>query len=144
MAYNKKHPLPISLSIEANSASMPIEVDTETARNTPWILTTPGLFLMLTLVLLLLQLEVFAGNAGNAQEAAKVGEPVAASVDSISTKLIETIFNTWIRKSALVIGGGWGMFQSFMSGSFQPLLLWGGLGAATNYMPVIVKWLIAQ
>ena len=63
----------------------------------------------------------------------------AQELDAMTTNVMNTIFSPWVKKSALVFGGGAGLFQAYMGGSIKPLLLWGGLGLAVNYIPKVVE-----
>lgn len=60
------------------------------------------------------------------------------TIDALTNNTINTIFSPWIRKAALGFGGGFGLFQSYMGGSIRPLLTWGGLGLAVNYVPKLI------
>jgi len=60
------------------------------------------------------------------------------TIDTLTDNTINTIFSPWIRKAALAFGGGFGLFQAYMGGSVRPLLTWGGLGLAVNYVPKLI------
>ena len=60
-------------------------------------------------------------------------------IEAMTTGVMNTIFSPWVKKIALVFGGGAGIFQAFTAGSIKPLLLWGGLGLAVNYVPKMVQ-----
>ena len=64
-----------------------------------------------------------------------------ASLDKMTTSVISTIFAPWVKKSALAFGAGFGLFQSYMGGSVKPLLSWGGLGLAVNYVPNLIEYI---
>jgi len=59
-------------------------------------------------------------------------------INNLTTNIMETIFSPWVRKAALVFGGGAGLIQAWTAGSFKPMALWGGLGLAVNYVPKFV------
>ena len=63
----------------------------------------------------------------------------AQQIDAVTTGVMNTIFSPGIKKAALALGAGAGIFQSWMGGSIKPLLLWGGLGMAVNYVPRVVE-----
>ena len=63
----------------------------------------------------------------------------AEAMNQITKSVTDTIFAPWVRKSALVFGGGMGLFQSWSAGSIKPLLVWGGLGLAVSYIPKLVE-----
>lgn len=65
----------------------------------------------------------------------------ADPIDGVTKTVIQTIFSPWVKRSALAFGGGFGLFQSFASGSFKPLLTWGGLGLAVSYIPTLIETL---
>ncbi len=60
-------------------------------------------------------------------------------IEAMTTNVMNTIFSPWVKKTALVFGGGAGLFQAYAAGSMKPLLLWGGLGLAVNYIPKMVN-----
>lgn len=60
-------------------------------------------------------------------------------MEVMTTNVMNTIFSPWVKKTALVFGGGMGIFQAYGAGSMKPLLLWGGLGLAVNYIPKVVE-----
>ncbi len=60
-------------------------------------------------------------------------------IELMTTNVMNTIFSPWVKKTALVFGGGAGLFQAYAAGSIKPLLLWGGLGLAVNYVPKLVE-----
>lgn len=60
-------------------------------------------------------------------------------IEAMTTNVMNTIFSPWVKKTALVFGGGAGLFQAYAAGSIKPLLLWGGLGLAVNYVPKLVE-----
>lgn len=60
-------------------------------------------------------------------------------MDVMTNTVMNMIFSPWVKKTALVFGGGMGLFQAYGAGSVKPLLLWGGLGLAVNYVPKIVE-----
>lgn len=62
-------------------------------------------------------------------------------LDTISGKVSKFLFGPGVRKAALTLGLGAGLFQAFMSGSIRPLLVYGGLGLAVCYLPKVVDWI---
>jgi len=60
-------------------------------------------------------------------------------IEAVTKSVMDTIFSPWIKKAALAFGAGAGLFQSYMGGTIKPLLLWGGLGLAVNYVPKVVE-----
>lgn len=64
-----------------------------------------------------------------------------AEMNTMATGLVDTIFAPWVRKTVLALGGGLGGFRSVGSGSFQPLLLWGGIGLVYNFIPKLINFL---
>ncbi len=65
----------------------------------------------------------------------------AQEIDAISGNISSFLFGSTIRRVALTLGMGAGLFQAFMSGSIRPLLIYGGLGLAVCYLPKIVEWI---
>ncbi len=63
-------------------------------------------------------------------------------INKLTTGVMNAVFSPWVRRIALVFSGGAGLVQMFASGSIKPLLLWGGLGVAVNYMPRIIELII--
>ncbi|HSX38488.1 MAG TPA: hypothetical protein VLE95_06630 [Chlamydiales bacterium] len=63
------------------------------------------------------------------------------AINDMSKNISEFLFGSTIRKIALTLGMGAGLFQAFMSGSIRPLLIYGGLGLAVCYLPKIVNWI---
>lgn len=59
-------------------------------------------------------------------------------IEAMTNSVMNTIFSPWVKKIALVFGGGAGLCQAYAAGSIKPLLLWGGLGLAVNYVPKVV------
>lgn len=41
-------------------------------------------------------------------------------------------------KIIAIFGGAWGIFQSIISGSVKPLLIYGGIGLAANFLPKFI------
>lgn len=64
-----------------------------------------------------------------------------AEMNTMATSVVETIFAPWVRKTALALGGGLGVFQSIGAGSFKPFMTWGGIGLLINYIPKLVTFL---
>lgn len=59
-------------------------------------------------------------------------------LDSVTKNVMDIVFGAGIKKSILVLAAGWGLFQAVSSGSFKPLLLWGGIGLAIAYVPKLI------
>lgn len=57
------------------------------------------------------------------------------------TKVQGVLFGPVVRKIALVLGLGGGVFQAFMSGSVRPLIIYGGLGLIVNFLPSMINWI---
>lgn len=72
-------------------------------------------------------------SSGFCADEASTGE-----LNQLTENVVETMFGSWVRKTALAFGGGAGLFQSYMSGSIKPLLTWGGLGLAVNFIPKVI------
>ena len=62
-----------------------------------------------------------------------------SSLDTVTKNVMDVIFSSGIKKSILVLAAGWGLFQAVSSGSFKPLLLWGGIGLAIAYVPKLIE-----
>ncbi|NGX47090.1 MAG: hypothetical protein K1000chlam3_00459 [Chlamydiae bacterium] len=41
-------------------------------------------------------------------------------------------------KIVAIFGGAWGIFQSIITGSIKPLLIYGGIGLAANFLPKFI------
>lgn len=41
-------------------------------------------------------------------------------------------------KAVGIFGGAWGIFQSIVSSSIKPLLIYGGIGLAANFLPKFI------
>ena len=55
-------------------------------------------------------------------------------------KVIEgVIFTKGVRMVVLLFGMTWGFFKTFISSSFQPILLYGGLGCLFFFIPKIIE-----
>jgi hypothetical protein len=63
------------------------------------------------------------------------------AINDTSELISKFLFGPTVRKVALTLGMGAGLFQAFMSGSIRPLLVYGGLGLAVCYLPKIVNWI---
>ncbi len=61
------------------------------------------------------------------------------SLTTETTKIKDLLFGPVIRKIAVTLGFGAGLFQAFMSGSIRPLLIYGGLGLAVCFLPKVVE-----
>jgi hypothetical protein len=60
-------------------------------------------------------------------------------IDKVSDKITGVLFSPSVRKIALTLGLGAGLFQAFMSGSVRPLLVYGGLGLVVCYLPKLIN-----
>ena len=63
------------------------------------------------------------------------------AINDMSSSISDFLFGSTVRKIALTLGMGAGLFQAFMSGSIRPLLIYGGLGLAVCYLPAMIKWI---
>jgi len=63
------------------------------------------------------------------------------AINDMSKNISDFLFGPTVRKVALTLGMGAGLFQAFMSGSIRPLLIYGGLGLAVCYLPKVVNWI---
>jgi hypothetical protein len=63
------------------------------------------------------------------------------AINATSESISKFLFGSTVRKVALTLGMGAGLFQAFMSGSIRPLLVYGGLGLAVCYLPKVVEWI---
>lgn len=61
-------------------------------------------------------------------------------IQSHTNNMIDTIFG-WPRKIAAAGGAGYGVIQSFATGSPKPLMTWGGLALITMLIPTIYNTL---
>ena len=86
-----------------------------------------------------LALGVLLNTAGYCADTTDAGSN--ADMDAISGNIQNMLFGPTVRKAALTLGLGAGLFQAFMSGSIRPLLIYGGLGLAVNYLPKIANWI---
>jgi len=66
---------------------------------------------------------------------------IEIEIQEITEEVKELVFSPAIIKIVLMIGGGAGIFQSFLAGSIRPLLIWGGLGLAVFYFPKLFQWI---
>jgi hypothetical protein len=74
---------------------------------------------------------VGASNAGYCDAGAEMEQQV---------KVIEgVIFTKGVRMVVLLFGMSWGFFKTFISSSFQPILLYGGLGCLFFFIPKIIE-----
>ena len=88
-----------------------------------------ALFMTIFVLALVLQTQGYCDNAGEVE------------MNTMATNVVETIFAPWVRKTALALGGGLGIFQSIGAGSFKPFMTWGGIGLLINYIPKLVNFL---
>lgn len=51
----------------------------------------------------------------------------------------DIIFGKHIRTMVLLFGMAWGFFKTFMSGTFTPILLYGGLGLSFFLVPKLIS-----
>lgn len=87
---------------------------------------TPTIWKVLVLCAL-----VGASNAGYCDVGAEMEQQV---------KVIEgVIFTKGVRMVVLLFGMSWGFFKTFISSSFQPILLYGGLGCLFFFIPKIIE-----
>jgi hypothetical protein len=69
-----------------------------------------------------------------------VGYCDAAEEIEHQVKVIEgVIFTKGVRMVVLLFGMSWGFFKTFISSSFQPILLYGGLGCLFFFIPKIIE-----
>src|SRR6056297_1870327 len=87
---------------------------------TTWRVLTLGAFLAMTNV-------AFCADSGN------------ADLDGQLTKVQDIIFGKQIRTIVLLFGMAWGFFKTFMSGTFTPILLYGGLGLSFFLVPKLIQ-----
>ena len=59
-------------------------------------------------------------------------------LENVTVDIKNVLFSSGVRKAALTLGLGAGLFQAFMVGSIRPLIIYGGLGLAVCYLPKIV------
>lgn len=64
-------------------------------------------------------------------------EQLVESTNQVSNIL----FGPVVRKIALTLGFGAGIFHAFMSGSIKPLLIYGGLGLAICLLPRVIDFI---
>lgn len=62
-----------------------------------------------------------------------------AELDTQLTKVQDIIFGKQIRTIVLLFGMAWGFFKTFMSGTFTPILLYGGLGLSFFLVPKLIQ-----
>jgi len=62
-----------------------------------------------------------------------------ADLDGQLTKVQDIIFGKQIRTIVLLFGMAWGFFKTFMSGTFTPILLYGGLGLSFFLVPKLIQ-----
>lgn len=51
----------------------------------------------------------------------------------------DVIFSKGVRMIIMLFGISWGFFKTVMSGSFQPILLYGGIGLCFFFVPKIIE-----
>ncbi len=108
----------------------PVQRWTRTVDTMKTILENNGIFIMLLVALVLVQSQAFCDTAS-----------AISSLDNVATGVVAQIFQPWVKKTLLAFAAGMGMFQAYSSGSFVPLLIWGGLGLAANFLPKIIDLL---
>lgn len=62
-----------------------------------------------------------------------------ADLDTQLTKVQDIIFGKQIRTIVLLFGMAWGFFKTFMSGTFTPILIYGGLGLSFFLVPKLIS-----
>lgn len=62
-------------------------------------------------------------------------------LDTMADSLTKTIFSPWVKKTILVFGAGFGIVKSVMGGGWLPLVSWGGLGLAINFLPKLIEFI---
>ena len=92
------------------------------------LIKSPTTWRVLTLALL-----VGVSNAGYCADAGN------ADLDGQLTKVQDIIFGKQIRTIVLLFGMAWGFFKTFMSGTFTPILLYGGLGLSFFLVPKLIQ-----
>lgn len=59
-------------------------------------------------------------------------------LDGLTTHVMQIAFDSSLRRALLTIAGAWGVYQAIISGSFKPVLFWGGIGLAVSYVPKLI------
>ena len=59
-------------------------------------------------------------------------------IEGMNSSLQAIIFSSAFRKTALLLGGGMGLWGCWSKGSIAPLLKWGGIGLLANFLPKII------
>jgi len=63
---------------------------------------------------------------------------VSQGIESQVKAVQEVIFGKGIRMLVMLFGISWGFFKTVMSGSFQPILLYGGIGLCFFFVPKLI------
>ena len=83
-----------------------------------------------------LTLALFVGlNATGYCADSNPNEALDAQLKSVQ----DIIFGKQIRTIVLLFGMAWGFFKTFMSGTFTPILLYGGLGLSFFLVPKLIS-----
>lgn len=68
-------------------------------------------------------------------------EDPTQGLNSMADSLTKTIFAPWVKRTILVFGAGFGIVKSVMGGGWLPLVSWGGLGLAINFLPNLIEFI---
>ena len=91
------------------------------------------------LMIATLALSALAFSQGYSDETqASIGQ-FNEAMNAQTSNVNKILFGSGIRKAALTLAGGAGLFQAFMSSSIRPLLIWGGLGLCIFYLPAVIN-----
>ena len=83
----------------------------------------------------LLVLGIFLGSASLGYcDISDTNADFEAQIKSVQ----DIIFGKHIRTMVLLFGMAWGFFKTFMSGTFTPILLYGGLGLSFFLVPKLI------
>ncbi|NGX50722.1 MAG: hypothetical protein K1060chlam2_00572 [Chlamydiae bacterium] len=64
-----------------------------------------------------------------------------AEIEAQVTTLMGTIFSKSIRLIVLLFGMTWGFLKTVMSGSFQPIIMYGGISCCFFFVPKLIMLL---
>ena len=64
-----------------------------------------------------------------------------AEIEAQVTTLMGTIFSKPIRLIVLLFGMTWGFLKTVMSGSFQPIIMYGGISCCFFFVPKLIMLL---
>ena len=70
--------------------------------------------------------------------AAYCGDEALQGIESQVKVIQSVIFGKGIRMLVMLFGISWGFFKTVMSGSFQPILLYGGIGLCFFFVPKLI------